>query len=213
VLDQPAAGQLLVRKLYRFFVSEVHEPSDALLAPLADALAKDYDVGRVVETILRSNLFFSPVAYRRRIKSPVEFALGIVRGLEKTVPTVRLGSDLSHLGQNLYHPPTASGWEGGRRWINAATLLGRSNLAGTLLASKGPYKGKLDPAGIAKKYNRSTPQSATKLLIDLFLQGDISEETRASLLKTVPPAKGGNSSQPLRELAHRVVTLPEFHLC
>ena len=53
--------------------------------------------------MLRSNLFFSPAAYRQRIKSPVEFAVGIVRGLEgidsRRVP---LGHDLAALGQVLY---------------------------------------------------------------------------------------------------------------
>ncbi len=213
VLDQPAVPKLLVRKLYRWLISEVSQPSDALLAPLTRALAKDYNVGRVVETMLRSNLFFSRVAYRRRIKSPVEFAVGIIRSLEGMVSTVRLGTDLAELGQNLYQPPTASGWQGGRSWINAAMLVGRSNLARDLLASQGPYGGKLDPMAIAKKYDRSTLEASAKLLIDLFLQDDISEETRRSLSKALASAQGGALSQQLREFAHRVVTLPEFHLC
>ncbi|MFH1921492.1 MAG: DUF1800 family protein, partial [Planctomycetota bacterium] len=114
VLEQPATPQLLVRKLYRWLICETHQPDDALLAPLAASFAEDYDTGKLVETMLRSNLFFSPPAYRQRIKCPVEFALGIVKGLEGMIPTARLGSDLAALGQNLYHPPTAGGWEGGR---------------------------------------------------------------------------------------------------
>ena len=40
-----------------------------------------------VERVLRSNLFFSPLVYRTRIKPPVEFSLGIIRGLEGKVGT------------------------------------------------------------------------------------------------------------------------------
>ena len=44
-----------------------------------------------VATILRSNLFFDPVVRRRRVKSPVEFAVGTIRSLEVLKPTVAAG--------------------------------------------------------------------------------------------------------------------------
>ena len=79
VLEQPAAPRFLVRKLYRFFVSETHEPPDALLEPLAEAFRKsDYDIAGLVRTMLSSRHFFSDYAFRQRIKSPVEFVLGAV---------------------------------------------------------------------------------------------------------------------------------------
>src|SRR6516164_7683954 len=37
VLEQPAAARLLVRKLYRFLVSEMAYPSDSLLEPLCES--------------------------------------------------------------------------------------------------------------------------------------------------------------------------------
>ena len=59
VLKQPATARHIVRRLFRWFVSETKEPSNAMLVPLAEAYAKDYDTGQLVETILRSNYFFS----------------------------------------------------------------------------------------------------------------------------------------------------------
>jgi len=212
VLDQPAVSQLLVRKLYRWLISEVDEPDEALLAPVVESFDKDYDVGRVVETMLRSNLFFSQAAYRRRIKSPVEFALGIVKGLEGTISTAKLGQHLAELGQNLFHPPTVQGWEGGKHWLNAATLVSRNNLAMALLATQGPYGNKLDPAGVAKKHDRSAPNSAAEFIVDLFLQGDVQSDVRENLLETVA-SSGSDTSKWLRQFTHSVVTLPEFQLC
>ena len=90
LLDQPACARFLARKLFALLVSEVDEPSDDLIEPLAAAYR---DVGvrhakRPVEMILRSRLFFDPAMRRRRVKSPVEFAVGTIRALEVTSPTV-----------------------------------------------------------------------------------------------------------------------------
>jgi uncharacterized protein (DUF1800 family) len=215
LLEQPATPRRLVRKLYRLLISETDAPSDALVGPLAESFAGEYDIAALVGQMLRSNLFFSPVAYRRRIKSPVEFALGIVKGLEATVSAVRLGQDLAGLGQNLYEPPTADGWQGGRHWINSATSLGRTNLAFALLAAEKPYEGKLDPLAIAQKHGHSDGDSAERFLLDLFLQGDLDAAVQKAVLKdprSAAAASGGDPSQALRRVAHLVVTLPEFQL-
>lgn len=210
VAEQPAASALVVRKLYRWLISETGQPSDALLAPLAESFATDRDVGRLVETMLRSNLFFSEAAYRRRVKGPVEFAVGIVRGLEGTVPTLPLGNHLASLGQDLYRPPTVKGWAGGPAWINRATLVGRSNLAAALLAPAGPYEGKLDPAAVAREHGRRDAASAARFLVDLFLQGDVDGAAVDALSEGLP--SDGDFSAPLRRFAHGLFTLPEFQL-
>src|SRR5205814_1892671 len=73
VLEQPAAARFLVRKLYRFLVSEV-EPPAALLEPLCDSLRKsDHDVGALVRTMLASRYFHTAHAFRQRVKRPVEY--------------------------------------------------------------------------------------------------------------------------------------------
>jgi uncharacterized protein (DUF1800 family) len=211
LLQQPATPRRLVRKLYRWLICEAEEPDAILIAPLAESFAKDYNISRLVETMLRSNLFFSSSAYRRRIKCPVEFALGIVKGLEGMVSTTQLAQDLAGLGQNLYHPPTVEGWPGARHWINSATMTGRYNLASALLRGSGPYEDKLNPRVIAEKYGRSTPESAARFLLELFLQGDLDSGVCEAVLKTARP-EAGDSNESLRRFAHSVVTLPEFNL-
>jgi len=210
VLQQPGVARRIIARLYRWLISESEPPSEPLLAPLAESFAKDYDLGRLVETILRSNLFFSPMAYRQRVKSPVEFALGIARGLEGLIPTAPLGEHLASLGQNLGNPPTVHGWEGGRTWINRATLLGRMNLAQALLAGTEPYGDALNPASLAKKHGRGDLESAGHWLLDLFVQGDVSPEVVARLQQVA--SVDGDTTQRLRRVAHAVVTLPEFQL-
>jgi len=215
VLKQPATSQMLVRKLYRLLICETDQPNAAMINPLAETFAKDYDIMKLTETMLRSNLFFSSAAYRRRIKSPVEFALGIVKALEGVVSTTQLAQDLAGLGQNLYNPPTVNGWAGGQHWIDSATLAGRSNLALVLLQGSGPYADKLNPRALANKHGRTTLKSAGQLLLDLFLQSDLPSDVRESILKTVQVTSGSgidDEEAMLRRFAHTVVTLPEFQL-
>jgi len=211
LLAQPATPRFLARKLYRWFISEEDQPSDDLLAPLADSLSKDYDVARAVEAVLRCNLFFSPIAYRRRIKSPIEYALGIVKGFGELVPTGPLAYHLTSLGQDIVQPPTIEGWQGGRLWINRATLMGRSNLAHLLVGGSQAYAEKLNPAALAQKHGHQSPESAARFLSDLFLQGDVPAEIAGKLAQAATTI-GREPQQALRQLAYAIVTLPAFQL-
>jgi uncharacterized protein (DUF1800 family) len=141
LLEQPACARFLVRKLYRFYVSETDPPAP-LLEPLAERLrSHDYDIADLVKTMLGSRLFFSKHAYRQRVKSPVEFVLGAVRAnLLGPVSPNALVAALEAMGQPLFAPPNVKGWTGGRHWLNHATILARQNFAervamGTLAAT------------------------------------------------------------------------------
>ncbi len=204
VLDHPATARSVARRLYRWLISETGEPSDALIAPLAESFARDYDIAGLVETMLRSNLFFAPQSYRRRVKSPVEYAVGIVTALETIVSTTQLAKDVAGLGQSLYRPPTVNGWSGGRHWINTATMIGRHNLVTALLDTDGPYGGKVDPWALAQRHGHSTLESASQFLVDLLVQGELPESVR--------PEDNGDPNSALRGFARAVMTQPEFQL-
>jgi len=191
VLEQPATSATLVRKLYRWLISETAEPDAQLLAPLVTAFAENYDVLALVETMLRSNLFFAPEAYRQRVKSPVEYALGLALGLEVPVATQPLGDALAGLGQNLLHPPAGTGWSGGRNWLNPATVAGRLKLADALLRN-GPYIENSNPSAVAQKHG----QPATTFFAQLYLQGGA--------------APGGEPDA--RRAAYAAAAQPEFQL-
>ncbi|MBN2592327.1 MAG: DUF1800 domain-containing protein [Sedimentisphaerales bacterium] len=211
ILEQPATSRRLVCKLYRWLISETDKPEEDLIAPLAESFAKDYDVLKLVETMLRSNLFFSPAAYRRRIKCPAEFAIGIVNALEESVSTTQLANDLTDLGQNLYDPPTIKGWAGGKHWINSTAIVARRNLAAALLRGSGPYGNKLNPLVVAQRHGYATHESVRQFLLDLFLQSDLDSDVYDSPQKPVSGKDDGMEEQ-TRSLAYAIVTLPEFNL-
>ncbi len=215
-LAQPACPKFIIRKLLRFLVSDTLVASDELIAPLADQFAHAYDFGKLVETVLRSNLFFSPYAYRQQIKSPVDFALGMVRGLELRVSATALATALEALGQNLFAPPSVKGWDGGQSWLNGQTLLFRQNLALSLCSRDARYVRRPEPESIAepsdllRKHGQSEGDRPAAFLLDLFLQGDVPSETRRKLNDYVNDAD--SDRHPTRALCHLVLTLPEFQL-
>jgi uncharacterized protein (DUF1800 family) len=224
MLDQPACPRFIVRKMLRFLVSE----SDALGPDVIDPLAEEYrksgfDTGKLVETVLRSNLFFSPAAYRQKVKAPVEFAVGIVRGLEGNVGPLRLAEALDSLGQVLFVPPSVKGWDGGPAWLNGQTLLFRQNLALALTSTEDARFGRrCDPVAVLKKHSRETDEEVVDFFLGVFLQNDVSADARTKLLDYLASSRKAKypvywtdedaANHRLRTAAHLTLTLPEFQL-
>lgn len=223
-LDQPAAPYFITAKLFRCLVSETIPATATLLAPLADEFRRsDYDFGALVERMLRSNLFFSTQAYRSRVKAPIDFAAGIVRGLEGRVGTLPLVPVLEGLGQRPFYPPSVAGWEGGRAWLNGQTLLYRQNLALALTSTEDLRFGRrTDPARLARAHQRRSDAELVDFFLDLFVQGDVPAATRTRLLDYMRASQGRSvpvywtaqdaADQRVRTLCHLVLTQPEFQL-
>jgi hypothetical protein len=228
ILEQPAAARFLVRKLYRLFISESDPPPDPLLEPLAEQLRRaDYDVRTVVRTMLRSRLFFSEHAYRRRIKSPVEYVVGLIRVLDDRPEMTHVASAMKGLGQDLFAPPNVKGWDGGKAWLNTATLLARHNLAWTFVGSgkrettsrRGRFQtttrsANARPVDLVRKHGGTDAPRQVGFLLDLFLAGDVDAVAREKLvdfLKRDNP-KDKAWEQRVRETVHTILLMPEYQL-
>lgn len=213
LLAQQAAPRTVVRRLYRWFISETEEPADSLIEPLARQFAADYDIARLVKTMLASNWFFSEHAYRQRIKSPVELVLGLAKAMEAVLPTQPLAGELAELGQTLGSPPTSKGWPVGPAWLNPFTVARRQNLICRMLTGGEPYGGRIDPLAVAKRHGKHTLLEATAFFLDLLVDGNVSPSIRRHLADHAPPAAVvKNSAAALRQRVCAIATLPEFQL-
>lgn len=213
-LEQPAAPRFLVRKIYRALVNEAAKPSDELLEPLVVAFRKsDYDIGALVKTVLQSRLFFSVHAYRQRIKSPVELVMGTVReATSGTIAPPALTTWLQEMGQQLFAPPNVKGWEGGKNWLNTATLLARDNFA--YAVTLGNLSAISSVGRLMETEKCQEPEDMVRVLADAFFQGDLPPQKRARIVASV--AKGAASRKELeqraRAVAHELMTMPEYQL-
>ncbi len=216
LLAQQAAPRAVVRRLYRWFIAETEEPADALIEPLARQFAADYDIARLVQTMLGSNWFFSEHAYRQRIKSPVELALGLAKAMEVVVPTQPLARDVAKLGQALGSPPTRKGWPAGQGWLNPFTLTLRQNLTCRMVAGGEPYGGRIDPLALAKRYGKQALPEAAGFFLDLLVDGDVPAPVRRRLAEPAergePAGNAKGQAAAMRQLVCAITALPEFQL-
>ena len=218
LLEHPATARFLTTKLFRHFITETEEPPARLIEPLADEYRRrDYDTAWLLQSMLGSKLFFSPLARRQKIKAPVELAVGLLRGLEGTTNYFRLARDVATLGQALFEPPTVKGWNGGREWLHSAAMVGRLNLVWALVSGTDPeYGTKCDVAALLARQGIDSPPAAIERL-SLLLLGEAPPSTlqvKLAAVATGPDGQDRLNTDRLRyaRLVQALAALPEFQL-
>jgi uncharacterized protein (DUF1800 family) len=213
VLDQPAEPRFIATKLVRYFVAEDPQVSLELVEPIARQLREhEFQIGPVLRTILSSNIFYSPRAIGRRVRSPVELGVGLMRSLEMTGSTQQLAGALDHLGQALFFPPNVKGWDGGRTWISSATLLGRANVVRDLLLGRQARFVGPDLAEQSQRDGATDPASSVERLLKLLVAVPVPAETRSSLV-AMAESEAADTNHRLARVVCAIAALPEFHLC
>jgi len=154
--EHPEASRRLAFRVCELFLGE-SVTNEQLIEELADGLRENrLDISWAVETLLRSELFFSENNMNNRIMSPTHFFIGASRALEIVDPppsTWLLAEWSKRLGEDLFNPPNVFGWAGGRAWLTSRAVIGRANFAkalveGELTAEKKTF----DARALAAKY-------------------------------------------------------------
>jgi uncharacterized protein (DUF1800 family) len=209
--EQPACARFIAGKLFRFLVHE--SPSEPLLAELADGFRKSgLDTAWLVRTLLRSREFFSERAYRGKIRGPVELTVGSARALRARVNAHKLAEAAAEMGQALYDPPTVKGWDGGRLWVNSATVLVRMRFLQALCAGGEKLGEGLPAAVLIARHKLAEAGRAVDWLLDTLLQSDVGPGVRDKLLSYAGGATATVDEGLFRRLAQLVVSLPEYQM-
>jgi hypothetical protein len=209
VLKHPAGPVFIAQKLVKFFVMDEPSPDAELVAPLAKQIrADDWNVGPTVKRILGSNLFFSEHALAAKVRSPIEFVLGLLRCLHGSTNANRIASGCRELGQGLFFPPNVKGWDGGRAWINSSTLLGRANLMKQILAdSKTRFAGgSIDT--LLERYDISDGEPMVRWLTELLIAPSLPKAVISQLVAEAQQAKGDRA----KRVVFLIASLPESQL-
>ncbi|MGE3174001.1 MAG: DUF1800 family protein [Planctomycetota bacterium] len=199
------SARFLAGKWLRHFVHP--EPESAWV----DALAQRYrdtgrSVGATLRTLLRSRLFFAASIRRTRIKSPADFAIGLVRALALREPPSRVARAMARMGERWLEPPSVEGWHGDRAWLSPATFLLRANFAAEVLGR--PRRDRPDPADLLAQAD--TPDRRADLALLHLLDGDASPDGRERLRAFAARAPAGPDGA--RALLHATTLLPEYQL-
>ena len=174
--------------------------------------SSDYSIHHVMEIILRSRHFYSKASYRHRIKSPVEYTIGLLRMLEVPRPRVNLhggGHGLHEAGSGAFRPAE-------REWVGR-----RNDLDQQQHASGSPQLGdgrRLGQPG-SRRVRRLTrspgltdhgvkPDEAARDVRQPLLQDDLAAEARDLILA----AGSDRSLAGLRKALQLLLHCPEFQL-
>jgi uncharacterized protein (DUF1800 family) len=181
----PKTAHFISQKLAMRFVSD--NPPAALVDRMTQTfLKKDGDIREVLRTMFKSPEFWSPDAYRAKVKTPLEFVVSSVRASGAEVDDARaLIGTLNNMGMALYGmmPPTGYSMKADT-WVNSSALLGRMNFSLGLAAGK--IKGvKVDSANLdmGPAAGTTDPQEALAALENSLLAGDISKQTHDTISK------------------------------
>ena len=214
----PKTAHFISYKLAQRFVAD--EPPPALVDRMAVTfLKKDGDIREVLRTLFQSPEFWSPEAYRAKVKTPLEFVVSAVRAsgvdVENAMPLVQ---NLNRMGMPLYgaQPPTGYSMKADT-WVNSAALLSRMNFA--LALGTGRMRGlsfdavRVLPGGQAPL----DPTGALAALESSLLAGDVSKNTHDTILKQmddpqVTGVRAENAARPpnVGVLAGLLMGSPEF---
>jgi hypothetical protein len=183
IVQQPAAAYYLSRRLFEFFAFP--DPTAQDLAPLVASYTRSGgDVREMLRTLFTAPVFYSPRAYRAKIKSPVEFAVGAVRALGGATDAFQLPGVTTRMGQALFNPPNVAGWPGGVQWINSTTWLERVNWANFLVTARDDGHTMAPPFGtLLDRYQLSTGEAIVDHFADVLLDGQLSAGMRQTVLQ------------------------------
>jgi uncharacterized protein (DUF1800 family) len=188
----PNTAHFISQKLAMRFVSD--DPPPALVDRMTKTfLKKNGDMREVLRTMFKSPEFWSPDAYRAKVKTPLEFVVSAVRASGAQVEDARgLVGTLNNMGMMPYGmmPPTGYSMKADV-WVNSSALLGRMNFALSLAAGK--IRGvKIDSAvGAAAAAAQVTtdPQQTLATQENSLLSGDISKQTHDTISKQLEDPK------------------------
>jgi uncharacterized protein (DUF1800 family) len=173
LLEHPATARRLAFRIVEMFMGEGTR-DDVAIDKLADGLRQQHlDIAWAVETVLRSESFFSDRNIGNRVLGPIEFMVGAVRSLERFDPppsTLMLAEWTTMLGQDLFYPPNVFGWPGGRSWLTSRALIGRANFAAAIINGTLHYPQKPFAAGsLVTQHSFTQPEDCRTFYASLLL--------------------------------------------
>ncbi len=212
----PSTAHFICGKLAMRFVSD--DPPATLVDRMAETFRKkNGEIREVLKTMFTSPEFWSPDAYRAKVKTPLEFVVSAVRatGVEVT-DALPLARQLNTLGMPLYgmQPPTGYSMKSDA-WVSSSALLGRMNFSIALMSGK--IKGvQIDPARLLNGPPVDS-QRALATLESSLLAGDVSSQTHNAITKqldnqqqSLPKTDKPGVATSVSTIAGLILGSPEF---
>jgi len=213
----PNTARHLSLKLARRFVSD-NPPQDLVQRMAQTFLKTDGDIRAVLRTMLDSPEFWSPEAYRAKIKTPFELVASAARAVGGDADvSAMLVQWTGRIGQPLYQYQAPTGYpDTAESWVNTGALLNRLNFSLALAGNRLPGV-RVDTAALLGATQSADSAATLEKAIEVLLGGQVSPETRRTLETRLsdPQILQATLDDPVRQINHGVVAglvlgAPEF---
>lgn len=132
ILEQRQCAKFICEKVYRYFVNDVI--NNIHVESMTNVFFKDYNIEKLMRFVFAKDWFYEDKNIGSKIKSPIDFLVGLSRTVPVDYRNERVLIKLQKLlGQTLFDPPNVAGWKGHKAWIDANTIMVRLKLASILL--------------------------------------------------------------------------------
>lgn len=210
IMKQPAAGKFITTRLFTEFAN--YNPQPATIDRLVGVWnSSGHDIKAIVRAILVSDEFYSQASYRGFVRSPIEFVVNTMRGLE-VIPGAgdRVISQATFQGMDQipFEPPSVAGWPGGQSWLSSSTFFARVNLLDQFLLGGG--KGKKTGAPALPALKGTAPDEMVDRALSIFVDNNINDASRASILEYAKTLT--DPSEQAAAVAYLVLASPEYQL-
>jgi len=238
ILENKRTAEFITEKIYRHFVNE------KLNRDIIEELSKkfyqsQYNIEGLMKNIFLSDWFYDKENIGAKIKSPVEFIVGMNRSFnveyKNPMPLLALQKVM---GQMLFNPPNVAGWSGGKNWIDTSSLMYRLKLPENIFKSSNlefdykedpPEEGemyaeqskkekkqykimktKTDLSSYIKEFSKYNGKGILENLSKYLIQSDLNKETEKIIMSY---ADNSGKENLIESLTLRLITLPEYQLC
>ena len=191
----PSTAKFIATKLARRFISD-DPPQSVIDRAAAVFLKTDGSIRETLRAIITSPEFFSPAAYRSKMRSPLEYVAAAMRALNAETDGDRPVLDLiGRMGQPLFGRITPEGYsDRAQQWLSSGAMIARLNFANALAANR--IKGTRIDLERLLGADQSNREAVTLKLTQLTVPVDLSKASRAALDKVVQSDSPSNSSSP-----------------
>lgn len=222
LVKHPATGRFLARKLISFFAHE--NPEKSFVERVAGAYTESkYSLCAMLKVIFNDKSFRSDRTYHAKIKSPAELVVGSLKVLQIENLDNDLPQMMGAMGQDLFHPPSVKGWDGGNAWISSETMMERFNFAARAVGMRfDELSATASPTQLVKRQGMKNSLDLVNYFCNLLVDGDIPRSARDRLVEYASFDPDGkkvsmmederNLDAKLRGLVHLIMTLPTYQL-
>jgi uncharacterized protein (DUF1800 family) len=215
------SGRFIGAKLWSFFVYD--DPPDFVVDQLASIwVSSGRSIREMVRAILSSPEFYEEHSRKTWVRSPVEYAVASVRMLEGTTDFSTPVNSLAGMGQPLFDPSDAKGWDWGLSWMNTGTLFNRATLTNALASNRGTTGTKFDPNAILQGQDASTAGHVVDVVAARLNISDVAPSVRQAWIDYLNTGDSGvnapwtptpsNVDKKVRGLVHLMLTSAAFQL-